>query len=184
MFKKKQKAWNIIDLTGAKIHHWTILKITEKRNRRDPIWLCECECGNIKEVSGNSLRNGSKSCGCLRFALSGRKKFRTDTYDVSFQIYAGYRCAAKRRKFDFKLTFADFLKFLDKPCYYCGKTKTSKQKKRNGQYYRYNGIDRVNNEKGYELTNCVTCCKICNSRKRSVSPDMIIKIYNYLFKNE
>lgn len=30
-------------------------------------WQCKCECGNIKFVSGTSLRGGVvKSCGCLR----------------------------------------------------------------------------------------------------------------------
>lgn len=30
-------------------------------------WICQCECGNIKEIVGTSLRKGVvKSCGCLQ----------------------------------------------------------------------------------------------------------------------
>ena len=30
-------------------------------------WICQCECGNIKEIVGTSLRKGIvKSCGCLQ----------------------------------------------------------------------------------------------------------------------
>lgn len=32
-------------------------------------WICKCECGTIKSISGRSLRNGdTKSCGCLKSA--------------------------------------------------------------------------------------------------------------------
>lgn len=55
-----------IDLTGKKFGRWTVLKQGNKKGRR-LYWLCKCECGTIKEVSGESLRSGkSKSCGCLR----------------------------------------------------------------------------------------------------------------------
>lgn len=32
-------------------------------------------------------------------------------------------------------------------------------------FYIYNGIDRVDNTKGYTLDNCVTCCINCNRAK-------------------
>lgn len=33
--------------------------------RGDALWLCECECGTLKTVRGNSLRAGTtQSCGC------------------------------------------------------------------------------------------------------------------------
>ena len=34
--------------------------------------------------------------------------------------------------------------------------------------YKYNGIDRVDNEKGYEEGNVVPCCKICNVAKHDM----------------
>jgi hypothetical protein len=33
----------------------------------------------------------------------------------------------------------------------------------------YNGIDRVDNSKGYEINNCVPCCIICNKSKLDLS---------------
>jgi hypothetical protein len=35
--------------------------------------------------------------------------------------------------------------------------------------YTYNGLDRVNNSKGYTRTNVVPCCIICNNAKRTLS---------------
>lgn len=49
-----------IDLSGQKFNYWTVLNYAGHGN-----WLCQCDCGNIKEVRGDGLKNGhSKSCGC------------------------------------------------------------------------------------------------------------------------
>ena len=56
-----------IDLTGKKFTKLRVIKRGEPRGvSGDVCWLCECECGNIKNISGKSLRTGkTKSCGCL-----------------------------------------------------------------------------------------------------------------------
>ena len=55
------------DLTGQIFGRLTVISQFEKRTKDGcVIWNCTCECGNIKQVSGKSLRNGNtKSCGCL-----------------------------------------------------------------------------------------------------------------------
>ena len=57
---------NIIDMTGQKINHWTVLSLSKKEhNSNIKYWVCECDCGTIKEVRGDTLRDGSsQSCGC------------------------------------------------------------------------------------------------------------------------
>lgn len=59
---------SLIDLTGQRFGHWTVLKQAEKHNTDTHVfWVCQCDCGNIKEVNGKSLRIGaSKSCGCVK----------------------------------------------------------------------------------------------------------------------
>lgn len=53
------------DLTGMKFNKLTVQKKAGTRNKRI-FWLCKCECGNIKEVEGHSLKSGNtQSCGCL-----------------------------------------------------------------------------------------------------------------------
>lgn len=50
---------------GTKISRWTILEELAPRNERRR-WLAKCDCGTIKEVRNEQLRNGtSRSCGCL-----------------------------------------------------------------------------------------------------------------------
>lgn len=59
-----------IDRTGEVFGRLTALKCTQKCNKAKGVsstkYLCECECGNTKEVAVNSLVSGAtKSCGCL-----------------------------------------------------------------------------------------------------------------------
>lgn len=58
----------IIDLKGQKFGNLTVLDKTENRACSGAVkWVCKCQCGNIVEISSNSLRTGrSKSCGCTR----------------------------------------------------------------------------------------------------------------------
>lgn len=50
---------------GKKYGKLTVLKRAPSRNNR-AYWVCKCECGNICEISGTSLRSGQISCGCAQ----------------------------------------------------------------------------------------------------------------------
>ena len=51
------------DILGKKYGLLTPIKYI---GRRRGYWLCECECGNLKEVRREKLENQTtKSCGCL-----------------------------------------------------------------------------------------------------------------------
>ena len=72
----------IIDMTGWKMSEhgvpdskWLVLE-RDLSNLKRTLWICQCECGEIKSVEGNSLRTG-KSKQCLRCSntkdLTGQK---------------------------------------------------------------------------------------------------------------
>jgi hypothetical protein len=50
--------------------------------------------------------------------------------------------------------------------------------------YAYNGIDRVDNFKGYEIDNCVPCCYICNYAKRDMSKDQFLAWVKRIYMNQ
>ena len=55
------------DITGRKYGRLLVKKLDYIHPINGSYWICECECGTIKSVSGNSLRTGKVlSCGCLR----------------------------------------------------------------------------------------------------------------------
>ena len=58
------------DLTGQIFNHLTVLRKSEKTNKKhETFWECQCDCENktIVHVRGTELKRGTtKSCGCLR----------------------------------------------------------------------------------------------------------------------
>ena len=69
--------------------------------------------------------------------------------------YLRYKGKAKMRGRNFDLSLFDFATIIVQPCAYCGK--------KDGIY---NGIDRIDNSKGYVEGNCAPCCAHCNYAKR------------------
>jgi hypothetical protein len=64
------------------------------------------------------------------------------------------------RKMVFTLTQQELEKLVIQPCYYCGFYSD----------YKFIGIDRIDNNKGYILDNCVPACKMCNMIKNKDHP--------------
>ena len=60
---------SLIDLSGKSFGRWTVLEGAEERSS-GLYWLCECECGTIKEVRGASLSRG-ESTGCVKCKCHG-----------------------------------------------------------------------------------------------------------------
>lgn len=74
---------NFKDITGQKFNRLTVIKRVENNKHGNAMWLCQCDCGKILTVSGNSLRNShTKSCGCLQKEVvteAGKNKFKDIT---------------------------------------------------------------------------------------------------------
>ena len=67
---------NVIDLTGQKFHHLTVLKRDGSDKRGEAKWLCECDCEQHSRISvlSSNLRNGhTTSCGCERMSHGEQK---------------------------------------------------------------------------------------------------------------
>lgn len=114
----------------------------------------------------------------------------TDRSIPAFNVlYKSYKDSAKFRGYSFELTKEDFRNLTTKNCHYCNEIPS--QRRRTGRktstapsFYIYNGIDRIINNIGYTLQNCVPCCPMCNKMKRALSVEEFIghavKIRNHL----
>lgn len=70
--KESNKNLGLIDLQGLTFGRWFVLHrsddFVEPSGKKIPVWLCQCECGEFRDVRGSSLRNGdSLSCGCYKY---------------------------------------------------------------------------------------------------------------------
>lgn len=68
--------------------------------------------------------------------------------------YSIARRNAEQRKIKWKLSLKNFEALIKTPCFYCNKFTTSG-----------GGIDRLNNSLGYEPSNLVSCCGMCNKMR-------------------
>lgn len=59
------KGTGIVDKTGEKFGRLIVLRMSDRKSGRKTYWLCQCECGNIKEIRSDCL-GIVKSCGCLK----------------------------------------------------------------------------------------------------------------------
>lgn len=56
----------LVDLTGKRFGKWTVIERAKNRGSQT-YWKCMCDCGQIKDICGRALTNGSsKSCGCAK----------------------------------------------------------------------------------------------------------------------
>lgn len=176
---------NFIDITGQKFNKWTVLSYSYSKNKAI-YWKCQCDCGNIKEVDGSSVRYGkSKSCGCLHKEIVTNNTFASKSKGESGAnaLYSKYTGGARRRDLEFSLSKEAFLKLTKESCFYCNQLPASSivnhgpnMKDRNVEHSKYvfNGVDRVDNTIGYIENNVVPCCKICNLMKGTASMEEFI----------
>jgi 5-methylcytosine-specific restriction endonuclease McrA len=70
-----------------------------------------------------------------------------------------------------------------KPCNYCGDELTNYKKNKDSYgEFKYNGIDRIDSSKGYEIDNVVPCCKNCNTMKWDLDVDDFYKHIKKIIK--
>jgi hypothetical protein len=161
-----------IDNIGITFNRLTIQSVFRKNDKT--YVKCLCDCGKYMTAIHNAVVGGhTKSCGCVRKNKRGPKTELGESLKKC--LIKLYIKGAQKRNIVFELTEDEIEKLFKQDCHYCN-CQPRKQTKSQmyGEYYA-NGIDRVDNTKGYTKENSVTCCKECNFMKRSMSKDMFIK---------
>lgn len=170
------------NLLNQKFGKLLVIERTTNDKNRNSRWLCQCECGQKKEVLGLTLVSGkATTCGCLTRNIGTLVSYRC--------LMNTYKCAARKTRRNFLLTEEQFISLVNSPCHYCGipyfstfntyLTKNGKrnkfqpngkvtQKYMNSITIKYNGIDRKDNQIGYIFSNCLSCCKTCNFAKKAM----------------
>jgi hypothetical protein len=91
----------IIDLVGKVFSRLTVVSMCDREQGKRISWVCKCICGNVVNVSGDSLKQGAtKSCGCLHKELIGLYNKKYNTYDLSGEYGIGYTTEGEEFYFD------------------------------------------------------------------------------------
>lgn len=188
----------LIDLTGKKFGKITVIsragtEVSYCKGKKSckASWNCICDCGE-KVVKNTTLLNKGKYTKCKKCAYAERPQSTKRQSDIErlFQLkVTGNRL---QRGIKIKMTADEYYSLAIQNCHYCGE-KPSTCKIYNGKYSKkthlvVNGVDRVDSNGAYELSNCVPCCKYCNIAKLDQPQEDFIKrierIYNHYIKKK
>lgn len=191
---EKRAPKRFVDITGQTFNFLTVIKMVEPtyntQNNRILNWLCKCVCGNEKVYFGGNIKSGAtKSCGCKKKEITRKlmKEYSERVYPFSVEknLFSHYKVGALKRKYDFEIDFEYFKDKIKENCFYCKREPYNihKSKPKSQRFILYNGLDRVDNKKGYLKENIVTCCKECNYLKGTYSHDDFIRIIKLIAPN-
>jgi 5-methylcytosine-specific restriction endonuclease McrA len=155
------------DMTGMSFGKLLVLQRSADVSKRGVRWLCRCECGSLKVINGTTLRGGQQSCGCLSKETARIQSTKYGGNVARNCLVSNYRTTAAERSLEFALSHDECDTLFTGACVYCGDlpNRVFTVKKHS---FIYNGIDRVDNSRGYVIDNVVACCQICNRAKNSL----------------
>jgi hypothetical protein len=133
------------------------------RGCRNELKEGEIECNDCKNKLKDNIVPIQKENNIIvdytpfSLELKEYQEFSVSTIEESWRYF-------QRRAYGDKILvnidFNEYKKIIIKPCYYCGFHSQIK----------INGIDRVNNTKGYITPNILSCCAVCNKIKHTSHP--------------
>lgn len=166
----------LIDLSNQRFGRWLVLErdlTVEQKTGIDPKWICICDCGVTRSVSGSRLKDGgSKSCGCLAKEVATKHGMR---HSSEYSSWLGMRARVKEN--------------YRQSQYYAQKGIDIDPRWNNSfeEFYKDMGnkpssdysIDRVDNSKGYWKENCRWANNTQQSRNRVIATKVIYKDEEY-----
>lgn len=163
----------LVDITGLKFGKLLVLGKTDLRSNTGQIfWKCLCDCGNETRALSTSLKTGNtSSCGCWKILVNNKYDPKISTARRAFKNYR-----LNGDLIPISISFEKFYELSQLNCYYCNEAPSNLMRsenrslwhKENGNFI-YNGLDRIDSNKNYDIDNIVTCCKYCNKSKCALS---------------
>lgn len=167
----------IFNLEGKQFFFWTVIAYHHTTNHKI-YWHCKCKCGITRAVlAGNLLLGKSKSCGCyksIRNKSNARYHWKTRLYRIwkemrtrttnpnrpSYKYYGAKGIKVCKRWQNFQQFQSDMSQSYQEHCKAYGEANTT--------------IDRLNNNKGYNPSNCRWATRTEQSRNREYVKNKIL----------
>jgi len=156
----QSKAYDLGITNAYAARPWTVEeRVVVERCYPDPQYTCKDIAEMLSDRSPRAVRWKAQhleiGAGFLHGELAN-----------AHRLFIRYRKSAKSRDLHFELTETEVLEITSKPCHYCGCPPSREVDEYDKDHpYVYNGIDRMDNSKGYTIDNVVPCCLTCNRAK-------------------
>lgn len=93
------------------------------------------------------------------------------------EVKTVYQNSARSRNLCWNITDQQCADLIMGDCHYCGRKAADEPR-------GCNGIDRVDNKRGYEIDNVVSCCTICNRMKMNLSRELFLDHVARIIKHQ
>lgn len=155
-----------IDRTGLKYGYLTALEYLGKPSSASKTkWRCKCDCGNITDVTTSNLGTGhTLSCGCLTIKKAKERRIYPKKYTKEYQTWRGIKQRGLNPRGKNKEWYADisicqeWVDSFDTFLKDMGTKPTSRHT-----------IERIDNKKGYEPSNCAWVLPKTQANNRSTN---------------
>jgi len=171
---------NIMDHIGEKHGMYTTLEYLGKH-----MYVCQCECGNIKQVNIKALRSGStKSCGCRKHRQGDEHPLFRGHKGVGLRYFNRVKLNASKRNIEFNITIEEAGDLLEDQDYKCAMTGWDiVAPKARTLTEGSASIDRIDSSKGYVAGNIQWVHKDINKLKGVFSDEYLIEMCQAIADN-
>lgn len=155
-----------LDLTNKRFHKLKVITCSRKTKEGSYFWLCQCDCGNQKDIRGASLVNGNTwSCGCLNKGSNFK-----GLNDISLRWFNKIKRGALKRNIKFEITINDIWNLYLKQKFKCALSGVDIKFYPKIKDYSLitASLDRIDSSKSYTLDNVQLVHKIVNIMKWSL----------------
>lgn len=149
-----------------------VLSLSHVKNSRRYYNMICLRCNQKTIIRSDRIMSESRKCcgKCKSLLQHERAEHKYSKLRKYRKIFNSYKGNAIHRKLEFNITLEDVIKLVNSNCFYCNDVNSK-------------GIDRVDNNIGYNTDNIVPCCTTCNMMKKNLSLDVflqtITKIYQF-----
>lgn len=145
------------DLTGKRFGQLTVLRQDTAAESRYSYWICRCDCGNTKSIRGSSLTSGKQiSCGCIQHERLNLGRIAVTKHGgKGTRLYRIYRGIIDRTEYP---SSREYKRYGARGIKMCAEWRSDFSLFRDwalSHGYQDNlSIDRIDNDRGYEPSNC------------------------------
>lgn len=168
--------FNWVDLTGKRFGKLVVDGLERRKNSTRQAheawyWRCICDCGNTTYRTTHSLEH-SINAACHECSRATAVSKTTLPHGMAkwHRMMRVYKKNANMKGRVFTLSESDFIRVATSPCAYCGAAPADTT-----YGVVCNGIDRIDNNRGYELDNVAACCRWCNLMKCKYPRDAFLQ---------